>query len=105
MAEKKPWRERLKQDIVILVMMLLLLGGSLSFLSRSIYFVPGMILLVILTFGPYIIEYAREKLNKNVATKKRKLLVKGIEENGVKKVLVESKEVTERWHCFLWKLG
>lgn len=93
MEEKKPWRERLKQDIVIIVVGLLLLGGSASFLSRSPYFVPGVALFLILSFGPYVIDFIKEKYTQKDVPKKQKLIVKRIKVGDQGKVWIERKMI------------
>jgi hypothetical protein len=76
----KPLKERLKQDIAILLVVLLFAGGSLSVLAASPLFAPAMALFIILTFGPYAIEFA----SKSREAKKlgEKIIIKGTNLDG-----------------------
>ncbi len=89
MIVKKPLKQRLKQDLVIILAVILLLGGSASVLSRSPYFVPLLALFLVVSFGPYLIEHLQEKNEKKL--ERRKLVITGIDENGVKKTTLHWK--------------
>lgn len=80
--EKKPLKERLKQDLAILLVILLLAGGSIPVLAASPLFVPAMALMLALTFGPYVLEFARERLEGKVGEKKGKIVIKGMNLDG-----------------------
>ena len=96
MEEKKePMKERLKKDIVIFVIIMFLLGGTLaSFLVLSPYAPYLIIGFVLLTFGPYALEYAQEKMNKKRIIKRSegKIIFTGFtDEKGNKIISMKSK--------------
>ncbi|MCI0562186.1 MAG: hypothetical protein MN733_27185 [Nitrososphaera sp.] len=78
---EKPLKERLRQDLAILLVALLLAGGSLPVLAVSPYFVPAMALFMILTFGPYALEFAKQ-MREGKKAEKKKIIIKGINQDG-----------------------
>ncbi len=88
---KKPLKERLKQDIALLLVVLLFAGGILPVLSRSAYFVPLAAIFLVITFGPYLIEFANErKATKNDRPEKIVITTKP-EEDGNEDISIKLK--------------
>ena len=87
---EKPLKERLKQDLAILLVVLLLAGGSLSALAASPLFVPAMALFMILTLGPYALEFAR-RAREGKNAEKKKIIIKGINNDG------KGMKITSEW--------
>ncbi|MEW6036608.1 MAG: hypothetical protein AB1529_08415 [Candidatus Micrarchaeota archaeon] len=73
MEAKKPLKQRLKQDLVVLVLVLMLLGGAGSFMAASPFFVPAVAAMLLLTFGPYLVEYLGERRKAGAAEKKGRI--------------------------------
>lgn len=89
MGEEKPWRERFRQDMVIVLMVLLLLGGSASFLSISVYFVPAVLLFLLVAFGPHVFEFMKETLARKEPPKSGKVIITAIHDGDTHTVWVE----------------
>ncbi len=92
MNERKPLKQRLKQDIAILLLALMLMGGAASYLAASPLFVPAVAAMLALTFGPYAVEYLSGKAGGENTAKKGKIAFSILPgENGGKDIRFEQR--------------
>ncbi len=91
MAGKKPLKERLKQDLAIILVLMLFAGGSLGAFAGNPMFLPLAALLLLAMLGPYAWEFLSERRSK-AGPERKKLLVNGIVgDDGKKSVSCERK--------------
>ena len=92
MEEKKPMRERLEQDIAIVMFLLLISGGFMPAYLRSPYAVPLVMLFLAVMFGPYLIEFIQEKSKPKTdpKLKSKVIVIAGPGKDG-------QKEITASW--------
>lgn len=88
MMEKKPLKDRLKQDLAIVLALMLFAGGSLAAFAGNPMFLPLVALFLIATFGPYAWEFACDRAGKNAGGSK--VVIKGVRlKGGERKVTVK----------------
>jgi lipopolysaccharide export LptBFGC system permease protein LptF len=74
MENKESFQVRLKKDLAFFVLILMLASGPLSVYAAKSPYVGYVVLgMVVLTFGPYVIEYTQIKLTTKDKSKIEKI--------------------------------
>lgn len=90
--QKKSLKERLKQDLVVILAVMLFAGGSLAMFSGNPMFFPLVALFLLATFGPYAWEFIIER-GRKMDGKPKKIVITGIAgKDGEKRIFSEWKK-------------